>query len=161
IQAPYNTTTQTLTSVPESGVYWFQLAAGVPGTNTTDTRLNGLQYPVVTYSTSNLLPDDVMTTDTIQFVNSTAQLTVTNQMTLFGYAANGYMGTCLLGIRLDTVMDPLSQVYFALQLTQNATVATSTTPIPFDRVLINVGNGWNPTSSAFKAPSGLAGTYFF
>jgi hypothetical protein len=35
VYSPYNINSKTVTSVPDSGVYWFQLAAGVPA-NTTD-----------------------------------------------------------------------------------------------------------------------------
>jgi hypothetical protein len=38
VYSPYNVTSKTVTSVPETGVYWFQLAAGVPAGTQANTR---------------------------------------------------------------------------------------------------------------------------
>jgi hypothetical protein len=56
VSSPYNITSKTVTSVPDSGVYWFQLAAGVPANTQTNTRLNGLQYPVAVVSSTTNYP---------------------------------------------------------------------------------------------------------
>jgi hypothetical protein len=78
VYSPYNINSKTVTSVPGSGVYWFQLAAGVPANTQTNTRLNGLQYSVAVVSATTNFIDDVMVTDTIQYVNTSTQLTVSN-----------------------------------------------------------------------------------
>jgi hypothetical protein len=99
-------------------------------------------------------PDDVMMTDTIQYVNTSTQLTVSNTYSVFG-TKNGVMGTSLLGFRLDNIMS--IQVYFSVQCI--ATSISVKTVITFDRVLINVGNAWSAVSNAFTAP--YDGNYFF
>jgi hypothetical protein len=66
VYSPYNINSKTLMSVPNSGDYWFQLAAGVPANSQTNTRLNGLQYPVAVVTSTTNYPDDIMVTDTIQ-----------------------------------------------------------------------------------------------
>lgn len=57
---PYDETNDILTSVSQKGVYWLQLAVGVPANSTTDTRLQGLPNPVVVYTSSSVFPNDVM-----------------------------------------------------------------------------------------------------
>jgi hypothetical protein len=99
-------------------------------------------------------PDDVMVTDTIQYVNTSTQLTVSNTYSVFG-TKNGVMGTSVLGYRLDNIMS--TQVYFSVQCT--ATSIAANTKITFDRVLINVGNAWSAVNNAFTAP--YDGNYFF
>jgi hypothetical protein len=149
-----NNTTQSA-AIPDNAVYWFQLAAAVPRHTPSNTRLNGLPYPVVIYTTTTNFPDDVIVTDTIQSVNiSTTKLSVSNSHPVFGRpTVNNYMGTSLLGVRLDIIMS--EHVYFAVQSTKSALAQHR---ITFDRVLTNVGNAWNTASSAFIAPS--AGNYF-
>jgi hypothetical protein len=154
VSSLYNINSKTVTSVLDSGVYWFQLAAGVPANTLTDTRLNGLPYPVAVVSATTNYPDDVMMTDTIQYVNTSTQLTVSNTYSVFG-TKNGVMGTSLLGFRLDNIMS--IQVYFSVQCI--ATSISVKTVITFDRVLINVGNAWSAVSNAFTAP--YDGNYFF
>jgi hypothetical protein len=107
----------------------------------------------VVSSTTNY-PDDVMVTDTIQYVNTSTQLTVSNAYSVFG-TNSGVMGTSVLGYRLDNIMS--TQVYFSVQCT--ATSFATFTVITFDRVLINVGNAWNTTNNVFTAP--YNGSYFF
>ena len=154
VYSPYNVTSKTVTSVPDSGVYWFQLAAGVPANTQTNTRLNGLAYPVAVVTSTTNFPSDIMVTDTIQYVNTSTQLTVSNAYSVFG-TINGVMGTSLLGYRLDNIMS--TQVYFSVQCT--ATSIAASTVITFDRVLINVGNAWSAVKNEFTAP--YAGNYFF
>jgi hypothetical protein len=154
VYSPYNITSKTVTSVPGSGVYWFQLAAGVPANTTTNTRINGLPYPVAIVTSTTNFPDDVMVTDTIQYVNTSTQLTVSNAYSVFG-TINGVMGTSVLGYRLDNIMS--TQVYFSVQCT--ATSIAGNTRITFDRVLINVGNAWSAANNEFTAP--YTGSYFF
>jgi hypothetical protein len=152
--SPYNINSKTVTSVPDSGVYWFQLAAGVPNNTQTNTRLNGLPYPVAVVTSTTNYPDDVIVTDTIQYVNTSTQLTVSNAYSVFG-TKSGVMGTSVLGYRLDNIMS--TQVYFSVQCT--ATSIAAYTVITFDRVLINVGNAWSAVNNAFTAP--YDGNYFF
>jgi hypothetical protein len=153
VYSPYNVTSKYMTSVPDSGVYWFQLAAGVPANTQTNTRLNGLQYPVAVVTSTTNYPDDVMVTDTIQYVNTSTQLSVSNAYSALGNK-NGVMGTSVLGYRLDNIMS--TQVYFSVQCT--ATSIAANTKITFDRVLINVGNAWSTVNNTFRAP--YDGNYF-
>jgi hypothetical protein len=95
-----------------------------------------------------------MVTDTIQYVNTSTQLTVSNAYSVFG-TINGVMGTSVLGYRLDNIMS--TQVYFSVQCT--ATSIAANTVITFDRVLINVGNAWSTVNNTFTAP--YDGNYFF
>jgi hypothetical protein len=147
-------TTQSAT-IADSAVYWFQLTAAVPRHTPSNTRLNGLPFPVVIYTTTTNFPEDVIVTDTIQTINiSTTKLSVSNTYPVFGKpTVNNYIGTSLFGVRLDIIMS--EHVYFAVQST---TSALAHYQIKFDRVLVNVGNAWNRASSAFIAPS--AGNYF-
>jgi hypothetical protein len=155
VYSPYNVTSKTVASVPDSGVYWFQLAAGVPAkTRTNIIRLIGLPYPVAVATSTTSYPYDVMVTDTIQYVNTSTQLTVSNAYSVFG-TKSGVMGTSVLGYRLDNIMS--TQVYFSVQRT--ATSIAANTVITFDRVLIDVGNAWSKVNNEFTAP--YAGNYFF
>jgi hypothetical protein len=96
VYSPYNVNSKTVTSVPDSGVYWFQLAAGVPANTQTNIRIEGLLYPVAMVTSTNNFPDDIIVTDTIQYVNTSTQLTVSNTYSMFG-TKNGVMGTSVLG----------------------------------------------------------------
>jgi hypothetical protein len=80
INGPYDAATGQLTSVQQAGIYWLQLSAGATAFSGSNTRLNGLTYPFVVYSTTSNYPGDVMVTDTIQSIDSTMQLSVTNQV---------------------------------------------------------------------------------
>jgi hypothetical protein len=111
----YNNNTP-VTSVLENAVYWFQLAAGVPRHTPSNTRLNGLPYPLVVHTSTTNYPDNVIVTDTIQNVSTSAQLTVSNTDLVFG-TINDYMGTSVLGFRLDNIMS--EHVYFSVQLTHS------------------------------------------
>jgi hypothetical protein len=143
-----------VTSVPDSGVYWFQLAAGVPANTQTNTRLNGLPYPVAVVTSTTNYPYDVMVTDTIQYVNTSTQLTVSKHIQCSAQTTVLGMGTSVLGYRLDNIMS--TQVYFSVQCT--ATSIPGNTKITFDRVLINVGNAWSTVNNTFTAP--YDGNYF-
>jgi hypothetical protein len=144
-----------VTSVPETGVYWFQLAAGVPAnTQAIVIRLNGLPQATVVYSTTTNFPSDVMVRDIIQNVSSTDQLMVINRnFSIFG-TKNKVTGTSLLGYRLDNIM--IAHVYFSIQCI--ATSIAQQIVITFDRILINVGSAWNTTNNTFTAP--YDGSYF-
>jgi hypothetical protein len=120
----------------------------------TNTRLNGLSYPVAIVSSTTNYPDDVIVTDTIQYLYTSSQLTVSNAYSVFG-TNSGVMGTSLLGFRLDNIMS--TQVYFSIQCT--AADIAANTMITFDRVLVNVGNAWSTVNNAFTAP--YDGNYFF
>lgn len=155
VNGPYNATSRTLTSLPFTGVYWFQLGAGATANNKVTATLNGLQYPVVVTTSTTNYPADFLVADTIQFVNSTTQLAVANQNAVYG-APGGYNGTSLAGFRIDSVMSTL--IYFCVQLTQS-TYSTSQAVILFNRVVINVGEGWSATTYSFTVP--YSGAYFF
>jgi hypothetical protein len=168
LNTPYNTTTKLVTSVPDNCVYWFQLSVGIPAYTHTNTRLNGLPYPVAVVTQNTAYPADVIVTDTIQNVSTSAQLTVSNSFAVFGtFNTNNtcvfgkfntsntcYIGTSLLGFRIDNIMSP--QVYFSVQCTTNQIIRA---PIVFDRVLVNAGNAWNKAASTFTAS--YDGYYFF
>jgi hypothetical protein len=155
VYSPYNVTSKTVTSVPETGVYWFTLAAGAPANTAASIILYGLSNKTVVSSKTTNCVDDVMVADTIQNVSTSDSLIVINpDYPSFG-TRNNVTGTSLLGFRLDNIMS--DQVYFSVQRTAAAT--THLAVITFDRVLINVGNAWSAVNNAFTAP--CAGTYFF
>lgn len=158
VNSPYNATTAQLSTVPMSGIYWFQLSAGIPANTATNLRLNGLPYSLTIFTNTTNYAADVIVADTIQSVNYTTQLSVSSQQDLlFGSSSGGFMGTSLLGFRLDSIMSPAA--FFSVQLTADIPPSsTGTTPCNFDRVLVNVGGGWNPAKFAFSAP--YAGNYF-
>ncbi len=80
----YSAVTKTVSSVPLNGVYWFQLAAGVPAGIATGITLNGLPYPLVITTTNTAFSDDVIVADTIQYVSTSAVMTVFNTAQVFG-----------------------------------------------------------------------------
>jgi hypothetical protein len=160
VNSPLDLTTGTLSSLSQPGIYWFQLAAGVPANTGTKVTLNGLTSPVVIYSTATNYPDDVMVADTIQTVNTSQRLIITNETPLKA-TSDTNMAVSLVGFRLDNIMDTTSQVTFAVQLTYDIRPKhdIADTLIVFDRVLVNVGGGWDVASSSFKTP--YEGDYFF
>jgi hypothetical protein len=160
VNSPLDLTTGMLSSLSQPGIYWFQLSAGVPANTGTKVTLNGLTYPVVIYSTVTIYPDDVMVADTIQTVNTSQRLSVVNETPLKA-TSDTNMAVSLVGFRLDNIMDATSQVIFAVQLTHDIRPkpGIADTLIVFDRVLVNVGGGWDVASSSFKTPH--EGDYFF
>jgi hypothetical protein len=160
VNSPLHLTTGVLSSFSQHGIYWFQLSAGVPAYSGTKLALNGLTYPVVIYSTDTIYSDDVMVADTIQTVNTSQRLSVTNETPLKA-TSDTNMAMSLVGFRLDNIMDATSQVIFAVQLTYDMGSKPSVVDklIVFDRVLVNVGGGWDVESSSFKTP--YEGDYFF
>jgi hypothetical protein len=160
VNSPLDFTTGMLSSLSQPGIYWFQLAAGVPANSGTKVTLNGLTRPVVIYSTVTSYPDDVMVADTIQTVNTSQRLSVINETPLKS-TTDTNMAVSLVGFRVDNIMDATSAVIFAVQLTSDIGPKhdIADTLIVFDRVLVNVGGGWDVVSSSFKTP--YEGDYFF
>jgi hypothetical protein len=157
LKTPYDTTTKLVTSVPDNCVYWFQLSVGIPNNTKTNTRLNGLPYPVAVVTQNTAYPADVIVADTIQNVSTNIQLTVSNSLPVLGTfntSNSSYIGTSLLGFRIDNLMS--AQVYFSVQCTTS--YSGNAQQIVFDRVLVNAGNAWNTTASKFQAP--YTGNYF-
>jgi hypothetical protein len=154
----YNSTTKQISSVSESGIYWLQMASAVPANSTTNMSLNGLTYPAVVYTNSSVYTfNDIMVADTLQYVSTSMMLTVSSQMIQYGVTNFTTVGTSLLGFRIDSIMSTF-QVYFSLQLTHDIPGTNNGTRAKFDRVLLNVGGGWNTKMHAFQAP--VAGIYF-
>jgi hypothetical protein len=160
VNSPLDITTGMLSPFSQHGIYWFQLSAGVPANTGAKVNLNGLTYPVVIYSPVANYPDDVMVADTIQTVYTSQRLIVVNETPLKA-TSDTNMAVSLVGFRLDNIMDATSQVIFAVQLTYDIRPkqGIEDTLIVFDCVLMNVGGGWDLTSSSFKTP--YEGDYFF
>jgi hypothetical protein len=160
VNSPLDITTGMLSPFSQHGIYWFQLSAGVPANTGAKVNLNGLTYPVVIYSPVANYPDDVMVADTIQTVYTSQRFIVVNETPLKA-TSDTNMAVSLVGFRLDNIMDATSQVIFAVQLTYDVRTKPdiADTLIVFDRVLVNVGGGWDVASSSFKTP--YEGDYFF
>jgi hypothetical protein len=101
-----------------------------------------------------------MVADTMQTVNTSQRLSVINGTPLKA-TSDTNMAVSLVSFRLDNIMDTTSQVIFAVQLTYDIRPGPgiADTLIVFDRVLVNVGGGWDVASSSFKTP--YKGDYFF
>lgn len=150
VNSAFNVTTQL---VPDSGVFWFQLAAGVPANSGAYMQLQD-QSPTI-FSNNTAFPYECMVADAIQNISSVTPIRASSQTTLNGYQ-NRYVGTSLAGFRLDNIMSSL--ICFAVQLSQDIPGCDGGTLVAFDRVLMNIGGGWNTTPFTFKAP--IAGIYY-
>ncbi len=140
--------------VTQSSLYWHHLSVGVPSSYTTYYRLNGVNYITSINTTSSLLLDDMVTSDTLQWMPTNTALFVSNQEHVY---SNGYQDTAWLGFQLDNRFSPLYAFHVAnvnrtLNITQYA-------PVTYSSVLVNEGNVWNAVTNTFTAPA--TGSYFF
>ena len=150
-ETPYNTSSNTF-SVAEQSLYWFHLSAGVPANSGVNYRLNGLNYSAFVYSSVTAYPQDQLTTDTLQMVPANTLLSVSTVQSL--YSSTSFYETAWFGFRLDNLFNPL--IAFGVQLTQAYTTSSA---VIFNRVLVNIGNGYSINDGSFTAP--INGVYFF
>ena len=141
-------------SVTEQSLFWFQITAGKSTNNKTYYRLNGLRHPAVLFSTSSALFHGCMTADTVQWVNQSMKLSISNEECLLN---NENFETSWLGFRLDDKFKPL--IAFNVQLTYSLYLSDSNDPvIPFDRITTNEGNAFHVSNSKMIVP--VPGLYF-
>ena len=148
VQGTFSTTTKAL--------YWFHLSAGVPaftksfyGMQLTPDDFIGINKANTAY------PDDLVTTDALRWLPAGSKISVTTVYNLYN---NGPLSqTSWLWLRLDSFITPL--VAFHVVLTQSYTVNSVDMPVPFTKVIINEGGGWNSSTYKFSAP--ITGIYFF
>ena len=138
-------------TVSEKSLYWFHLCAGVPVRTKTNYRLNGLDYPVVVYSSVDHYPAEQLTVDTLQWIKPNTTLSVSNEEPLF---SSLNMETAWLGFRLDNLFNPL--IVFAAR-PHNTKLSSEN--IIFDRIIVNEGNHYDAKDGIFVVP--LSGIYFF
>ena len=79
-------------------------------------------------------------------------LDVGEEMAFF---TNTSFNTFWSGFRIDSLMKPLIAFYVA----RTKSMVTSTSLVDFDKLLVNVGKGWDKTTNRFIAPNN--GTYYF
>ena len=133
---------------PIPRLYWLHVGVDVGrfqvSSNFTSSR-NGTSLVIL--STQNELSGmDRVTRDGI------IQLDVGEQMNCF---SNSSLDNFWSGFRLDSLMNPLVAFYVG----RTTSWSTSGTAVVYDRIMVNVGNGWNSTYNRFIAP--LDGSYYF
>ena len=124
----------------------------MPAKTKTNYHLDGLDFPVVVYSSVDNYPTDQLIVDTLQWMRPNTAVTVSNEETLF---SSLNMETAWLGFRLDNLFNPL--IAFAARLYNNAKLFSEN--IIFDRILVNEGNHYDAKDGIFVAP--FNGIYFF
>ena len=140
-------------SVKERGLYWIYLSAGVPENSGTYCRIINTHAPVVIFSDATTYPSGCLGTTSIQWINSTMNLSVSNNQPVF---SSENAETSWLGFRLDNKFEPL--IAFNAQLTFTMTFSEPEKVIPFDRIVTNEGKAFLAHRNVFIAP--LAGLYF-
>lgn len=142
--------------VSQRSLYWHHLSVGVPAGNATHCQMNGFDYPAnVIATSSDQLPDDTPTSDTMQWMSPYTPVSLTNGEAVFSSATNPE--TAWLGVRLDTLFSPL--VAFFVQSTFTNVNVPGFGPIPYGQVFVNEGSAWDAVANQFTAPH--TGAYFF
>ena len=134
---------------PISRLYWLHVGVDVgplQGVNTSLSSSRNGTGLVILSTLSELNGMDRVTRDGI------IQLDVGEQMNCF---SNSSLSTFWSGFRLDSLMKPLVAFYVG----RTTSWATSNTAVVYDRIMVNMGNGWNSVSNRFIAP--FTGTYYF
>jgi hypothetical protein len=139
-------------TVKQAGYYMFHFSAGVPAFQRLNMALrNASSTPniILTHTTF----DDVVVTsrDDIQYVNEGQRLYISSDYPLM---SDGMMQTSWSGLRLDGLYSPL--ILFRAACT---TTLQTIGDVTLDKMLINVGGGWDACNSRFVAPRD--GIYFF
>jgi hypothetical protein len=143
---------KTYYTVKQAGYYMFHFSAGVPAFQRLNMALrNASSTPniILTHTTF----DGVVVTsrDDIQYVNEGQRLYISSDYPLM---SDSMMQTSWSGLRLDGLYSPLI-LFRAARTTTQQNIGNVT----FDKMLINVGGGWDACNSRFVAPRD--GIYFF
>jgi hypothetical protein len=143
---------KTYYTVQQAGYYMFHFSAGVPARQRLNMALrNASSTPniILTHTTF----DGVVVTsrDDIQYVNEGQRLYISSDYPLM---SDSMMQTSWSGLRLDGLYSPLI-LFRAARTTTQQNIGNVT----FDKMLINVGGGWDACNSRFVAPRD--GIYFF
>lgn len=146
-------TTGSLTVTQES-LYWFHLSVGVPANSAANLIINGLNDTIGIAKYDDHFPEDQVTIDGMQWVAAGTQLSLNNKIVAF--SSNSLPQTAWIGLRLDTLVDTL--VAFYVVSTQTYILPTKGSVMPYDKVIVNEGSGWNSASNQFVAP--VSGNYF-
>ena len=137
-------------------LYWFHFSAGVPTNTKTSYGVQLSSEVFVGINKSNTaFPDDQVTTDALRWISAGSKLSITSKYNLFNNAPVSQ--TAWLWLRLDSFITPL--VAFHVALATSLTSNSSVVPVPFEKVIVNEGDGWNPVTYKFSPP--VAGIYYF
>ena len=138
-----------------TGLYWFHLSAGVPPFTKALYGIQNSPSDFIGINKSNTMyPKDQVSTDALRWVSAESKLSVATSYTLNNDALLSQ--TSWLWLRLNSFIKPL--VAFHVILTTSISLIEFY-PIPFDRVLVNEGGGWNLATSKFSPP--VLGIYYF
>jgi hypothetical protein len=160
-QLPYNVilvdtengfdASKTYYTVQQAGYYMFHFSAGVPAFQRLNMALrNASSTPNIILTHTTFDGAVVTSRDDIQYVNEGQRLYISSDYPLM---SDSMMQTSWSGLRLDGLYSPLI-LFRAARTTTLQTVGNVT----FDKMLINVGGGWDACNSRFVAPQD--GIYF-
>lgn len=144
---------KTIYTVQTAGFYFIHMSAGVPASTPLNYALhNASSTPnlILTHTTFN--GELVTSRDDVQYINEGKELYISTEYPLF---SDSLLQTSWSGFRLNDIMNPL----IVFRAARTSPYYAINSDVLLDKLIINVGQGWDSCNSQFVAPQ--RGIYYF
>ena len=142
--------------ISTTALYWFHLSLGIPSYT---KALYGIQLTTNDFlginKTNTAYPNDQVTTDALCWVSSGSKLSITTTYNI--YNSGQLTQTSWLWLKLDSFITPLVAFHVALTTSFSPGSSVDAT-VPFNKVFVNEGGGWNSATYKFSPP--MSGIYY-
>ena len=144
--------TKTTYSVKSAGIYFIHMSAGVPAYQKLSYSLrNASSSPNILLNHTSFDGEIVTSREDIQFLPTSEKLHTSSSHTLY---SDTMLQTSWSGFKIDDVMN--MKVIF--RVARTTSYAVMDTYLPFDQLLINVGQAWDSCNNQLVIPT--SGIYF-
>ena len=144
--------TRSTYTVQSAGFYFIHMSAGVPAYQMLDYKLNNASSAPNILLTHTSFDGEIMTSrEDIQYISANQILYTSSNYTLY---SDTMLQTSWSGFKIDDVMN--TKVIFRVARTTSYSAINSY--LPFDKLLINVGQAWNSCNNQLIIPT--SGIYF-
>ena len=144
--------TKTTYTVKSAGFYFMHMSAGVPAYEMLGYKLNNASSAPNILLTHTSFNGEIMTSrEDIQYISANQTLYTSSSYTLY---SDSMLQTSWSGFKIDDVMN--TKVIF--RVARTTSYSTIDSYLPFDKLLINIGQAWDSCSNQLITPT--SGVYF-
>ena len=144
--------TRTTYTVKSAGFYFIHMSAGVPAYQMLDYTLNNASSTPNIILTHTSYDGETMTSrEDIQYMSVDQKLYTSSSYTLY---SDTMIQTSWSGFKIDDVMN----IKVIFRVARTTSYSNINTYLPFDKMLVNVGQAWNSCNNQLIIPT--SGIYF-